>query len=167
MEKGRKIRHFSNRAETPKVQCSYLSVVTRHTMTHRRKIDATLLSGELVFTTSRSSGPGGQNVNKVNTKVTLRLDIPGSQVLTEEEKEILLKKLSSRLTNEGMLILSSQDKRSQLQNKEAVVGKFDSVMTNAFKKRKVRKPTKPSKASVEARITDKKRRSEKKKWRKL
>lgn len=124
------------------------------------------MGGELVFTTSRSSGPGGQNVNKLNTKVTLRFDIPGSQVLTEEEKETLLKKLSSRLTNEGVLVLSSQDKRSQLQNKEAVVVKFETVMANAFKKRKVRKPTKPSKASVEKRITEKKRRGEKKKWRK-
>jgi len=154
-------------AETPPVQCSYLSVVTRHTMTHQRKIDATLLSGELVFTTSRSGGPGGQNVNKVNTKVTLRFYIPESQVLTEEEKEMLLKKLSTRLTNEGVLILSSQDKRSQLQNKEAVVAKFEAAVANAFKKRKARRPTKPSKASVEARITEKKRRSEKKKWRKL
>lgn len=136
-------------------------------MTHQRKIDATLLSGELVFTTSRSSGPGGQNVNKVNTKVTLRFDIPGSQVLTDAEKGTLLKKLSSRVTNEGVLILSSQDKRSQLQNKEAVVARFEAVVANAFKKRKARKPTKPSKASVEKRITEKKRRAETKKWRKL
>lgn len=167
MEKGWKIRHFSICAETPPLQCSYLSVVTRHTMTHQRKIDATLLSGELVFTTSRSSGPGGQNVNKVNTKVTLRFDIPGSQVLTDAEKGTLLKKLSSRVTNEGVLILSSQDKRSQLQNKEAVVARFEAVVANAFKKRKARKATKPSKASVEKRITEKKRRAETKKWRKL
>lgn len=136
-------------------------------MTHQRKIDATLLSGELVFTTSRSGGPGGQNVNKVNTKVTVRFDIPGSQILTEEEKEMLLKRLSSRLTNEGVLLLSSQDKRSQLQNKEAVVARFEAVIANALKKRKVRKATKPSKASVEKRITEKKRLGEKKKWRKL
>jgi len=136
-------------------------------MTHQRKIDATLLGGELVFTTSRSGGPGGQNVNKVNTKVSVRFDIPGSQVLTKEEKEILLKKLSSRLTNEGVLLLSSQDKRSQLQNKEAVVARFEAVIANAFKKRKPRKATKPSKASVEKRITEKKRQGEKKKWRKL
>lgn len=136
-------------------------------MTRQRKIDVALLGGELVFTTSRSSGPGGQNVNKVNTKVTLRFDIPRSQVLTGEEKEILLKKLSARLTNEGVLVLSSQDKRSQLQNKEAVVAKFEGVMANAFKKRKARRPTKPSKASVEKRITEKKRKGEKKKWRKL
>lgn len=135
-------------------------------MTHQRKIDATLLSGELVFTTSRSSGPGGQNVNKVNTKVTLRFDIPGSQVLTEEEKQVLLKKLAARLTNDGVLVISSQDKRSQLQNKEAAIAKFEKITATAFKKRKARKATKPSKASVEKRITEKKRRGEKKKWRK-
>lgn len=106
-------------------------------------------------------------MNKVNTKVTLRFDIPGSQVLTDAEKGTLLKKLSSRVTNEGVLILSSQDKRSQLQNKEAVVARFEAVVANAFKKRKARKATKPSKASVEKRITEKKRRAETKKWRKL
>jgi len=124
-----------------------------------------VLGRELEFTTSRSSGPGGQNVNKVNTKVTLRFDVSGSQALTVDEKEILLRKLASRLTNVGVLILSSQDKRSQLQNKEGVIAKFEVLVAKSFRKKKVRKATKPSKSAVEKRITQKKHRSEKKKWR--
>lgn len=131
----------------------------------QRPITAALLGKELLFVTSRSSGPGGQNVNKVNTKVTLKWDVANSQVLTPEEKEIILTKLTSRLTSEGVLLLSSQDKRSQLQNKEAVIEKFDMLLTKAFKKKKARKPTKPSKGSVQARIKSKKQISEKKKWR--
>lgn len=134
-------------------------------MTAHRAITAPMLGSELTFTTSRSSGPGGQNVNKVNTKVTLKFDIPGSQVLTAEEKEVLLVKLASRLTNEGVLVLTSQDKRSQLQNKEAVMVKLETLLVKAFTKKKARKATKPSKSAVQKRITSKKQHSEKKKWR--
>lgn len=130
-----------------------------------RKVTAALLSSELVFTMSRSSGPGGQNVNKVNTKVTLKFDVVKSQLLTQEEKFIISGKLASRLTTEGVLILTSQDKRSQLQNREAVIEKLDSVLSKAFAKKKVRKATKPSKGAVQNRIQKKKHLSEKKKWR--
>jgi ribosome-associated protein len=131
-----------------------------------RKLSAALLQPELQFSASRSSGPGGQNVNKVNSKVTLKLDIRNSLILSDEEKTILLSKLASRLSTEGMLILSSQDKRSQLQNKEAVTGKLDLILTKAFEKKKARKATKPSKGSVQQRIKRKKQHSEKKQWRK-
>ena len=120
---------------------------------------------ELIFTTSRSSGPGGQNVNKVNSKVTLRLDVLQSTVLTQEQKEIVLKKIGSRLTKEGSLLLTAQDKRSQLQNKEEALQKLDQLFIKIFTPRKARKPTKPSKAAKHARIQDKKQRSEKKQWR--
>jgi ribosome-associated protein len=123
------------------------------------------LKQELVFSTSRSSGPGGQNVNKVNTKVTLKFDVAGSALLTEEEKQIITDKLASRITTEGILVLVSQDKRSQLDNKEAVREKFVKLIAKAFEKKKVRKATKPSKASVKERIETKKRHAEKKKWR--
>lgn len=129
------------------------------------KRSAATLGKEITFSTSRSSGPGGQNVNKVNTKVTLKFDVLQSQVLTDEEKEILKTKLSSRLTNDGVLILSSQDKRSQLENKENVILKFDKIIAKAFEKRKARKATKPSKGAVQSRIKKKKEHSEKKKWR--
>jgi ribosome-associated protein len=131
----------------------------------QRKITAHLLGNELEFTTSRSSGPGGQNVNKVNSKVTLRFDIRNSPVLTDDEKAILSHKLKSRMTIDGVLLLSSQDKRSQLQNKEEVVLKLEQLIAKAFEKKKPRKATKPSKAAKQDRINKKKIHSEKKKWR--
>lgn len=130
-----------------------------------RKITAALLAPELSLGTSRSGGPGGQNVNKVNSKVTLRFDIPGSRLLTDDEKSLLLTRLASRLTREGILVVSAQDKRSQLQNREDVLRKFDSLLVRAFAKRKPRKATKPTKASREARRTSKKLHSEKKRRR--
>jgi ribosome-associated protein len=130
-----------------------------------RKITASLLGSELEFTTSRSSGPGGQNVNKVNSKVTLRFDIRNSLILTGEEKELLSGKLKSRITVEGVLVINAQEKRSQLQNKEEAVAKFEELVAKAFVKKKARKATKPSKSSVQKRITGKKKNSEKKQWR--
>ena len=126
---------------------------------------SSLLFSEFEFLTSRSSGPGGQNVNKVNTKVTLRFDVPNSQILTIEEKEIIKQKLITRLTTENVLILTSQEKRSQLQNKESVLAKFDKLLIKAFEKKKTRKSTRPSKGAIQNRIQKKKQNSEKKKWR--
>lgn len=123
------------------------------------------LGSELVFTASRSDGPGGQNVNKVNSKITLKFDVVRSGQLTADEREVLVKRLGSRLTKDGVLILSSQDSRSQLKNKEAVISKFENILTGAFRKKKVRKATGPTKASVQNRIEMKKKLSEKKKWR--
>ena len=134
-------------------------------MTSQRRINAELLGAELVFTTSRSGGPGGQNVNKVNSKVTLHFDLANSSVLTSEEKSTISDKLSAKITREGILILTAQEKRSQLENKEAVIHKFDKLMARAFEKRKARKATKPSKSSVQERINKKKVLAEKKKWR--
>lgn len=130
-----------------------------------RKLSAEFLQPELAFSASRSSGPGGQNVNKVNSKITLKLDVANSQLLTADEKAVLMEKLSSRLTADGVLILISQDKRSQLQNKEGVMLKLNQLLTKAFEKRKARKATKPSKSSVRERIKKKKQQSEKKQWR--
>jgi ribosome-associated protein len=135
-------------------------------MSIQRSITAILLNTELQFITSRSSGPGGQNVNKVETKVTLKWDVLHSTILTEEEREVIVKKLHSRITTEGILVLTSQEKRSQLQNREDVIKKFDLALVKAFEKKKARKKTKPSKGAVQKRIDSKKQNSEKKKWRK-
>jgi ribosome-associated protein len=134
-------------------------------MATQRPITAALLGNELVFTTSRSSGPGGQNVNKVNTKVTVKFDVARSQVLTPEERGVIFRKLRSKITTEGVLVISSQDSRSQLQNREAAIGKLETLLAKAFEKRKIRKATKPSKGAVQARIKKKKQHGEKKKWR--
>src|SRR5579859_1616135 len=113
------------------------------------------LASELEFTTSRSSGPGGQNVNKVNSKVTLRWNIKASTLLTAEEKELLLQKLSSRLTTDGALLIIAQDKRSQLQNKDEALSKLNRLLKQALVKKKKRKVTKPSKSSVQNRLNKK------------
>lgn len=118
------------------------------------------LSTEFQFFTSRSSGPGGQNVNKVNSKVELRFNIQNSELLTDEQKEILLVKLASKLTAEGLLIIVSQRDRSQLVNKEDSVKKLYALISKALTPRKTRKSTRPTKSSVEKRLQSKRIKSE-------
>jgi ribosome-associated protein len=102
----------------------------------------------------------------VNSKVTLHFDVQSSRILTEEERNTIAEKLGARMTREGVLMLSSQESRSQMANREDVLAKFDKVIAGAFAKKKVRKPTRRSKSAVEQRIKKKKVVSEKKKWRK-
>jgi len=123
------------------------------------------LASELTFTTSRSNGPGGQNVNKVNSKVTLKLDVANSTLLNDDQKALIKRKLATRMTKDGVLILTAQDSRSQLQNKEEVVEKLDQLLILAFTPRKARKATKPGKAATQKRINQKKQHSQKKQWR--
>ncbi len=124
-----------------------------------------LLLQEAIFKATTSGGKGGQNVNKVATKVELYFDIPGSKILTDEEKELLIEKLVNKISEEGVLRLISSEKRTQLENKEGVKKKFISLITKSFSKPKPRKKTRPSKASKEERLTDKKLVGEKKKSR--
>ncbi|MFP4556381.1 MAG: alternative ribosome rescue aminoacyl-tRNA hydrolase ArfB [Bacteroidales bacterium] len=121
---------------------------------------------EFVFNTSRSSGAGGQNVNKVSTKVELRFSVPNSTLLTDREKEIVLEKLSNKITSEGILIIVSQAERSQYGNKQKCIEKFYKLLTKALTPKKKRKPTKPTKASEKKRLESKKIQSEKKYQRK-
>lgn len=124
------------------------------------------LTPELEFSTSRSSGPGGQNVNKVSTKVIIRWNLLHSTLITDEQKMVLLNKLSGQLTREGELIINSQESRSQLQNKELALEKLDALLRKALTKPKARKATKPTKSSKVKRVDNKKRHAEKKQWRK-
>lgn len=121
---------------------------------------------ELQFQTSRSSGPGGQNVNKLETRVTLRFNIENSNVFSEEEKEVLLKKWAKQLTNEGDILISSEVYRTQLRNKDEVISKFRKAVEEAFTVPKPREKTKPSKGAIEKRLTSKKNHSDKKEMRK-
>ncbi len=126
------------------------------------RIQSGLFENEFQFKTSRSSGPGGQNVNKVETKVELLFDIGSSMLLSEEEKNTLRSKLSNKIDQEDILHLTSQEKRSQTQNKERVIKKFYDLILKVFQKRKIRKATKPSKSAIENRLKAKKARGEKK-----
>jgi ribosome-associated protein len=121
---------------------------------------------EFKFNTARSGGPGGQHANKTESQVELRFNIQASQILNEEEKQRLLKKLSNKITKEGELIISAESKRSQFQNKEEAKDKFYFMLEKALKKPKKRKPTKPSKAAKKKRLDEKKKHSEKKAKRK-
>ncbi len=122
--------------------------------------------GELIFKSSRSSGPGGQHVNKTSTKVELRFDVNNSGLLSTEEKIIILKKLSNRISQDGILILSSQESRSQLENKEITINKFYLLITKALTPEKKRKATRPTRASKERRLGSKRIVSQKKQNRK-
>ncbi|TDE13151.1 alternative ribosome rescue aminoacyl-tRNA hydrolase ArfB [Dyadobacter psychrotolerans] len=120
-------------------------------------INPDTLHNELVFQTARSGGAGGQNVNKVETKVELRFDVRNSSVLSDNEKEILYEKLSTRLTNDQVLILYHQTERSQLANKEKVVEKFNDLIRKSFTVQKKRRPTRPTLASKTERLQTKQR----------
>jgi ribosome-associated protein len=129
-------------------------------------IDERDFSGELQYSASRSSGPGGQNVNKVSTKVELRFHVASSRLLTDEEKGILAEKLAAKINAAGELLLVSQSERTQLQNKERVTEKFYLLVKRALTPRKKRKATRPTLASREERLETKRRQSEKKAGRK-
>ncbi|QCR25133.1 alternative ribosome rescue aminoacyl-tRNA hydrolase ArfB [Pontibacter sp. SGAir0037] len=117
---------------------------------------------ELTFQASRSGGAGGQNVNKVATKVELRFHVEKSQLLSEEEKALVQEKLEKRINGEGYLQVVCQTERSQLQNKERCKERFYELLRQALTQQKKRKATKPSRASVRQRLESKKRQSEKK-----
>ncbi|UZD23663.1 alternative ribosome rescue aminoacyl-tRNA hydrolase ArfB [Algoriphagus halophytocola] len=117
---------------------------------------------ELQFQSSKSSGPGGQHVNKVETKIQLSFDVDNSAILTDSEKDLLRQKLGNRITDAGILQIQVQEKRSQLQNKQLAILKFEEMLRKAFAKRKPRKATKPSKGAIERRLKAKKNQSEKK-----
>lgn len=121
---------------------------------------------EFIYSTSRSGGPGGQNVNKVSTKVELRFNLLSTFLFSESEKEIINKKLRNKINKEGELILVSQSERTQLMNKRAVTEKFYILVSKALTLPVKRRSTKPTFASKVKRLEEKKNRGNIKKMRK-
>lgn len=121
-----------------------------------------LLIKELLFNTSRSGGAGGQHVNKVATKVELQFDVYSSNALTEEEKGLVFSQLKNRINNNGIFKLHADTTRSQLKNKEIAIERFLTLIEKALTPKVARKKTKPSKASKEQRLNEKRKLSEKK-----
>ncbi|MBW6489692.1 MAG: aminoacyl-tRNA hydrolase [Lentimicrobium sp.] len=124
------------------------------------------LERELDFMTSRSSGKGGQHVNTTETRVEIHFNIPGSQMLNDEQKALLLQRLGHRLSQEGNLRMYSQKSRSQADNKEDVVKRFYELIAKSLKPVKKRIRTAPGKRQKEARLETKKAVSQKKELRK-
>lgn len=117
---------------------------------------------EIKFKTTRSSGAGGQHVNKVATKVELRFHIDSSDLLDQQQKDTITIKLLGRINNDGELILHCDETRSQLKNKEIVFKRFIELIKEALKPIKKRKPSKPGKSAIKKRLDAKKKHSQKK-----
>ena len=120
---------------------------------------------EFVFSASRSGGPGGQNVNKVSTKIELRFNILLSSGFSVEEKEIISRKLKNKINKEGELLIVSQSERTQLLNKQVVMKKFYILVSKALTVPKYRRATKPTFTSKLKRLDEKKNRGSIKKMR--
>lgn len=121
---------------------------------------------EFVYSASRSSGPGGQNVNKVNTRVELRFNIKLSRVLSDIEKEIIITKLKNKINTEGELVVTSQSERTQYRNKERALYKMLNLLSAALTENPRRKPTFPTLQSQQERLEGKRNLGMKKKMRK-
>ena len=123
-------------------------------------MDKDIVVKELSYKTARSSGAGGQHVNKVSSKVILCFDLENSEGLNTREKRLLKKALASRLTNDGILNLSCEESKSQHQNKDLVIKRFLSILKKGLIVPKRRIATKPTKASKRRKLDDKKRRGQ-------
>ena len=120
----------------------------------------TIPAGELDISFARSGGPGGQNVNKVSSKVDLRWNPTTSHALTNDDRVLLLERLRNRLTNEGELIVTSTATRDQIKNRDDAESKLVLIVRAALERQKPRKPTKPSKGAKRRRVADKRHKAE-------
>ena len=123
------------------------------------------LDSELTFRASRSSGPGGQNVNKVNTRIELRFNVANSLLLSPEQKALLTEKLKNRISADGDLIIAVQESRSQLENKKIATEKFYLLLQKAFAPQKARKRFRLSREHKQKRLDEKQRQAQKKELR--
>ena len=121
---------------------------------------------DIVYRFSRSAGPGGQNVNKLNTRVTLLFNLAGCRTLTGEQKERLLSRLSNRISHDGLLTVASQRYRTQHANRRAAQQRLAELLEACLKNKPVRKQTAVPHASKQKRLRHKRRRSEIKQMRK-
>lgn len=121
--------------------------------------DIAIPDSELSFTASRSSGPGGQNVNKVSTRVTLRFDLEASPQLTAEQKERIRERLATRVSKQGVLSVSAQRERSQSANREAATERFVELLRAALEVDPERRPTRVPRGVERRRLENKRRRS--------
>ena len=126
----------------------------------------TIPAHELEIATSRAGGPGGQHVNKASTRITVRWNVKNSQALTQGQKERVMQKLQSRITEEGDILVHNSSTRSQVQNKKLALSNLAKLIRNALHVPKKRMKTRVSKAAKEARLKEKARRAEIKKLRK-
>lgn len=110
-------------------------------------MDKSILINELTFKAIRSSGAGGQHVNKVSSKMVLSFDLHNSEGLSDREKRLLGKSIANRITADGILSISCDDSRSQFQNKDLVIKRFFDILTTGLVVQKRRIATKPSKGS--------------------
>jgi ribosome-associated protein len=125
-------------------------------------IDATLVipGDELLVRASRSGGPGGQHVNTTSSRIELRWDISASRALDEDRRALLLARLASRLTTDGVLVLHASEHRSQLRNREAALGRLRTLVTEALTVAEQRRPTRPSRAARRRRLDAKRSRAD-------
>jgi len=133
----------------------------------RINADVAIPLGELRLRFTRSSGPGGQHVNKAATQVELAFNVARSASLSQEQKERILSKLRSYVSRRGVLRVACQSTRSQRQNRQEAIERFQTLMRRALRVPKPRKPTRPTRASHERRLAAKRRRSLLKRQRRL
>lgn len=131
------------------------------------KINQEVIFKEIEFQTSRSSGKGGQHVNKTESRVSLFFNIEGSEAFSAQEKELLLIKFANRLNKESTIQIDVEKSRSQIKNKEIARKQLLNLLEEGLIVKKERKATKPNKKAIQKRIKDKKRQSEKKQNRKF